>query len=501
MPAFIVAGADAILSDVERRLEVKRVSYKKLDLDEKLSEFLTCAVENLTAKLGGSYENLRPLITDFVSFGASIYEPHHTMDVAKRADILQLSHAELHSLDLGGASVPAALEIARRLVAHEDRLVLIAGSEVPRGGPGGVQYYREVSDALLNKKTELHTRANLISLYALLADRMMFEHGISQAQINAITEHYREKAVANERASVFEKPLKTGELARFLAGPYATAMVAVATDHGAAFLVGNETTLARLRAANLIPSQPVLCIRGVGTHHAPKYLTQRPDFTSPAALAAERAFIRAGVSRDTIDYAWIYDCFTLMLVRQAADYFNIEAKSAAASLTHGKLELSGKVIEVNHQGGILNNQAAISLSAATGLLDILDFAAQNTKANTFFYGGNGGIDCVNSVAVLSREAGESRTEVVTTDPSPEILLRLPADGEKATLYAAVMVRFNPGASVPFCLGCFRRPDGSMFLVRVYTRDRKTPADTAALKHDISRITIQLQDGVPVAIVD
>ncbi len=501
MPALLLGGADAISGEIERRLQERNLAYKKLDLDAKLREFLLCAAENLAIKLGGTYETLRPHITDFVSFGASIYEPHHTMDVTKRADTLQLGHAELHSLDLGGASVPAALEIARRLVANEDRLVLIAGSEVPRGGPGGVQYYREVSDALLEKNSELHTRANLISLYALLADRMMFEHDISQSEIDAITKHYREQAIANERAAVYQKPLKDGELSRFLAGPYATAMVAVATDHGAAFLVGNETSLGRLKAAGFMPSQPVLCIRGVGTHHAPKYLTQRADFNSPAAVAAERAFTRAGLKREAIDYAWIYDCFTLMLVRQAADYFHLDARSTAMTLAHGELHLNGKVIEVNHQGGILNNQAAISLSAATGLMDILDFAAQHGNEMHFLFGGNGGIDCINSVAILSRDQGLSMPEVVDAPAVQQRTSAAPKETEMATLYAAVMVRFNPGAPVPFCLGCFRRENGSLFLARVYNRGFEVLTDTSALQHDRTSITVRMLDGAPVAVLD
>lgn len=500
MPALIIAAADAILSDIESRLGASGRAYKKLDLNEKLGIFLTTAADNLAAKLGTKFETLRPHITDFISFGPSIYEPHHTMDVVKRADVLQLGHAELHTIDLGGASAPATLELARRIVQDEGRLVLIAGSEVPRGGPGGVQYYREVSDALLNKTTELHTQANLISLYALLADRMMFEHEISQQHIDAITTFYRNQAVQNERASVFQKPLKIGELAKFLVGPYATAMVAVATDHAAAFLVGSEKSLARLTQEAMAPSQPTLCIRGVGTHHAPKYLTDRRDFTSPAAIAGRRAFERAGLTQSDVDYAWIYDCFTLMLVRQAADYFGLEPHAVAESLTKGFINISGREIRVNQQGGILNTQAAISLSATTGLLDIIEYAQQNAAAKHFFFGGNGGIDCVNSVALLSREYAESAGSYLPSPQQTPVTPQPLAEGETATIYAAVMVRFNPGADVPFCLATLRRKDGSLALARICDLNGNGLKERPAFVHDETQVRIQLVDSIPVAII-
>ncbi|HNL11856.1 MAG TPA: DUF1993 family protein, partial [Turneriella sp.] len=131
MSAWLIGGADAIQSDIEPQLDDTQ-SYKKLDLDEKLALFLTTAAKNLAAALNTSFESLRPFITDYISVGASIYERHHTMDVSKKASMLGLSDIELHSIDLGGASIPAALETAQRLCTQGDRLVLIAGAEVPR---------------------------------------------------------------------------------------------------------------------------------------------------------------------------------------------------------------------------------------------------------------------------------------------------------------------------------------------------------------------------------
>lgn len=493
MSAQLVAGADAIQSEVEDSLATKGLTYKKLSVDEKLAAFQSIALARMATSCGVSFEALKPFITDFLSFGASIYERHHTMDVVKRASMAGISSIELHSVDLGGASVPAALEYARRLCETEERVVLIAGSEVPRGGPTGIQYYREASDALLHPTTELHTHTNLIALYALLADRLMFEENITQEDVEQITAHYRSLAIDNKRAANFQKPLKPNDLKRLLAGAYATPMVAVATDHGAAFLVANTLALEKLQQSLGFNPQVNLVIQGGAAAMNTKYITERLDFSSPAKPAAERAFTRVGLSPQDIDYAWVYDCFTLMLVRQAADYFNLSPRLVAQTLQEGFVELaSRKRIPVNQKGGILNTQAAISLSAASGLLDVIEYAQKHPEANRFLFGGNGGLDTVNSVAILSRT--ERTNSSFAPGKGAAIVNVLPVKNlERVTLYALVSVRFNPGETVPETLGAFKRQDGTLVLAQLRNTSGERLQELSNFTHDKSVFTLSVSD--------
>lgn len=501
MPALLFAGGDAIQKDVEEAIAPSGQVYKKLTLDEKLENFLKIAVDRSCATTGASFAELRPYITDFIGFGASIYEPHHLMDVVKKAGTLGLTNIELHSVDLGGASVPAALELARKLCAEEERMVLIAGAEAPRGGSASVAYYREVSDSLLEPTLEKHSEANLIALYALLADRMMTETGIHSEDAENITAFYRNQALENERAATYGKQLKPGELKRQLAGIYSTAMVAVATDHGVAFLVAHEKVLQRLQSANIVESNlTTLYINAVGTNNSHKYVSTRGDFTSPGKLAAQRAFAQLNLQPAQIDYAWIYDCFTLMLVRQATDYFNLNARDAASTLKEGHLLVGEKRIAVNHQGGILNTQAAIALSAATGLIDILAYAQNNAQARHFLFGGNGGIDSTNSVAILSREPLHRQAIVIGGESRPQREIQPLSEGEKLQLYAAVAVRFNPGSDVPFALGSFRRHDGSLCMARILNADHSPCTDVSGLVRDSVTLVIQFVNAKPYAVL-
>lgn len=503
MPALIIAAADAIQREIETQLENTDKTYKTLSLDEKLSLYINHAAEGMASTLGTDFSRLRPYITDFISCGASIYEPHHTMDAVKRASHLGLSGIELHSVDLGGASIPAALEIARRLCQDEPRVVLIAGAETPRSNAVGSRYFREVNDALLHKELELHTQANLISIYALFADRLMFEHNLTQKHIDDITTYYRNCAQKNDRATTQGKLLKEGELARYLAGPYATPMVAVATDHGVAILVVNDAYLRMLKEKlGITPRLQPLYITSVGTSFKNKYVSLRQDFSTAARSASARAFERGDIVPADIDYAWVYDCFTLMLVKQAARYFELDFKEVAVSLAQGFVQIGDKRIMVNESGGILNTQAAISLSAATGLLDILSHAEKHPDAQNFLFGGNGGLDTVNSVALLTRTPRDSHAS--TLHAPVDSAIPLPArplqEDETLVLYAAVMIKFNPGTDTPCALGAFRRADGTLCLARIYDSAKHNLRETTSLKHDQTRATIQFINEKPTAVL-
>ncbi len=501
MAAVLFAGGDAIQKDVEEAGAASGEMYRKLTLDEKLEQYLQIAVARCAANAGCSFADLRPLVTDFIGFGASIYEPHHLMDVVKKAGILGLSGIELHSVDLGGASMPAALELARKLCTAEERLVLIAGAEAPRGGSASIAYYREVSDTLLEPTLEKHSEANLIALYALLADRLMTETGICAEDAENITAYYRNQALANERAATYAKPLKPGELRRHLAGIYSTPMVAVATDHGVAFLIAHEKVLQRLKSSGRVgATTTTLYINSVGTSNAHKYVSMRPDFTSPGKLAAKRAFAQIALNPGQIDYAWIYDCFTLMLVRQAADYFDLDPQKAAQTLATGHLLVGDKRIAVNELGGILNTQAAIALSAATGLIDILTHAQKNPGAQHFLFGGNGGIDSTNAVAILSRTALKRKGVVIASGNEAPVRPKPLAEGEQLNLYAAVAVRFNPGSDAPFALGAFRREDGSLCLARILHADGQPCTDVAALSRDREKLRLKIKNQKPFAVL-
>lgn len=60
-----------------------------------------------------------------------------------------------------------------------------------------------------------------------------------------------------------------------------------------------------------------------------------------------------------------------MIILQSSEYFGVSKKEISENLKNGIIKFkNGKTILVNQMGGILNYQAAMSVSAATGLVDI-----------------------------------------------------------------------------------------------------------------------------------
>ncbi|EMN51292.1 hypothetical protein LEP1GSC088_4411 [Leptospira interrogans str. L1207] len=63
-----------------------------------------------------------------------------------------------------------------------------------------------------------------------------------------------------------------------------------------------------------------------------EYFMFKGDFATPAGRAGDLAFSTAGIEREEIDYAWIYDCFVGMIILQSSEYFGVSKKEISESL-------------------------------------------------------------------------------------------------------------------------------------------------------------------------
>lgn len=65
---------------------------------------------------------------------------------------------------------------------------------------------------------------------------------------------------------------------------------------------------------------------GAGQAVHSEYFMFKGDFATPAGRAGDLAFSTAGIEREEIDYAWIYDCFVGMIILQSSEYFGVSKK-------------------------------------------------------------------------------------------------------------------------------------------------------------------------------
>src|SRR3546814_2768469 len=92
------------------------------------------------------------------------------------------------------------------------------------------------------------------------------------------------------------------------------------------------------------------------------YFSQKSDYLrTPAVLTGESALAQAGVRREDIDVAEIYDCFTISLLLQLEDLGLAERGHGADLFTSGSTGIGGS-LPVNTHGGLLSHAYTVGAS-------------------------------------------------------------------------------------------------------------------------------------------
>ncbi|TGL54241.1 thiolase family protein [Leptospira wolffii] len=500
----LLGVADSTIKDFSE------AEYQAWDGSQKVFHHYKKSIETLLHFLGMKNETLASEITDFVSIEAASLGKGGYGHTVRIANELGYTGMKAHLIDLGGASVTGAIGQARTiLVDNPDAVVLVAGADIPKSAFRLVSDLKRVNETVCHPEYELDNGATLISMYGLLMKRMMFEEGITSQDLADITKKFRSNAIGNPRAHSYGQEITDKQLNRNIADPYPTPMIAIVTDHGFATLLVSEKTAEEWKKKGWIRKDlnPIYLVGASHTAHS-EYFILKGDFGSPAGNSAEKLFSSSGYKREEVDYAWIYDCFTGMVIMQSSEYFKIGKKNVVSSLKQGGLKLSdGKEIQINKLGGILNYQAAMSISAATGLVDIAvqyglyAQAGELGKTESAFpelslLGGNGGIDSINSVALFAKKAPGTERKSAPPKLVQLKLNRLGADpGETGTIWSSTTVNMNPGFSwkPPYSLALVKLGENRFVLANVHEKDgslRKTGDD---LSYDQTKVKIDL-DG-------
>ncbi|TGM72959.1 thiolase family protein [Leptospira mtsangambouensis] len=496
MDPILLGVADTIESEFDSEV------YKTLSPLEKYHSLLFRSVDKLFGFLGTDRSKIAPYLTDFVSIEAQSLGREGYGFTVKDSNDMGFGGLACHTVDLGGASVGGAIAEAHTIVkANPYAVVLVAAADVPKSVFKQVSDLKRLTATVCHKDWEMPYGATLIGLYSLLCERMMFDTGVTSEDLEEITKHFRTLAETNPRAFQFQKPLTEKQLKKPLSGVYSTPMIAIVTDHGVATLITSEFMKQKLIENKIIKKDSEhIYLAGSGHSAHAEYFIQKKDLKSPAALACERAVASSGFNRSEIEYAWIYDCFTGMIIHEAGLYFGVSPKETATALRRGKISNGTKEIPINLGGGILNYQAAMALSGATGLIDI---ASQyglavdpipeklGTPPNVSLLGGNGGIDSINSVVLFSKEKPKPSREPFTLKPL-EVNVPSPKLGEKATILTVSTIYFNPGGEKkpPYLIVCSTKENGEMVLTNLYGKDGTEILSKEGLELGKSKVEFQ-----------
>jgi acetyl-CoA acetyltransferase len=184
--------------------------------------------------------------------------------------------------------------------------------------------------------------------YAMVAQRHMALHGTTSEQLAEIAVAARSHAALNSDAKM-RKPITVDDVlaSRTISHPLHLLDCCIISDGGGALVVTSAE-----RARDL--ARPAILLRGCGeaVWHAG---TGEPDLLAIAARdSGERAFGMAGISRDDVDLATIYDSFTITVLATLENLGFCKPGEGGGFVEDGRIRLGG-ALPVNPDGGGLSS--------------------------------------------------------------------------------------------------------------------------------------------------
>ena len=292
-------------------------------------------------------------------------------------------------VSFGGAGVACAPELAKLAInAGKAQTVLFYfgvdwGSRV--SGPYG---FHDMYPAKMAFEKPYGFNAQP-SYFALWARRYMHEYGMTDADLAAIAIAHRDNAMLNPAAQARTPlSLESYRAARMIADPLRVPDCCLITDGVGAFIM---TSVERARDLR----QPVVKVLGSSFASEPWsgddiFTQQREIFrVTGAAAACQRALREAGITLADVDFAELYDCFTISVLMQLEDLGFCGRGEAPALVRERGIGVHGG-LPLNTHGGLLSHsyllgvehviEAVRQLRGAAG-------AAQVAKADIGLVGG------------------------------------------------------------------------------------------------------------------
>jgi acetyl-CoA C-acetyltransferase len=213
---------------------------------------------------------------------------------------------------------------------------------------------------------ELVYGSSTLGMYALAAQRHMYEFGTTSEQLAWVKVAASEHAQYNPHA-LLKKPVTVEDVVNspMLSDPLHRFDSCVVTDGGGAVIIASPDVARQI-------SRPRVKILGHG--EAPKHTNNgHIDLTyTGARWSGPRAFEEAGCAPGDIDYASIYDSFTITVVETIEDLGFCEKGKGGAFVADGGLRARGGRLPVNTDGGgLCNNHPGMG-----GMMKILEGVRQ-----------------------------------------------------------------------------------------------------------------------------
>lgn len=268
----------------------------------------------------------------------------HLMLSTLFAEHFGLNPKYAHAIQLGGATGFAMAMAAHLLVESgaAERILVVAGENRLTGQSrdSAVQTLAQVGHA----RYEVPLGATIPAYYGLLASRYMLEYGSSEPDLAELAVLMRRHAQSHPGAQ-FREPISVQDVlsSKLIASPLKLLDCCPVSDGAAAFVIAREPTNPRK-----------VRIRGAGQAHTHQHVSAAPSLTAfGASASSQRALNSAGAKLDDVDYAAIYDSFTITLTILLEE-IGLAPRGAAGRLAaEGHFSRGGK-LPLNTHGGLLS---------------------------------------------------------------------------------------------------------------------------------------------------
>ncbi|RYG87214.1 MAG: thiolase family protein, partial [Alphaproteobacteria bacterium] len=240
------------------------------------------------------------------------------------------------------------------------------------------------------------------AMYALAANRHMHEYGTTPEQLAEVAVTMRRHAGLNPNAQARD-PITIDDVlnSKMIATPLHMLDCSLVSDGGGALVVS------RADAARDMRRRPVELL-GAGEGHLNEHIHQAPSLTTTGArISGARAFDMAGLTPREMDFAMLYDCFTITALLQLEDLGFCKAGEGGPFVANGGIGLGGR-LPVNTHGGLLSHGHP---GRPGGIFHIIEAVRQLRgecgdrqveAASLGLVHGNGGILSTHSTLILGR---------------------------------------------------------------------------------------------------
>jgi acetyl-CoA acetyltransferase len=184
--------------------------------------------------------------------------------------------------------------------------------------------------------------------HAFAAQRHMYEFGTTSEDLAHVAVSTRKHASLNKNATL-RKPItiEDHQMSRMIVAPLRLLDCSLESDGGGAVLV---TSAERARD---FPKKPV-AILGMGQHHPHFGLLDAPTLTTLGGKkSSETAYKMAGLKPKDMQFAQIYDCFTITAMITLEDYGFCKKGEGKDFVKDGRITIGGE-LPLNTHGGLLS---------------------------------------------------------------------------------------------------------------------------------------------------